>query len=346
MKTLRFSPPVWAKLQYLRDLGDTEIGGFGVTHPDDPLYVIDFYLTKQECTYASVDFDDEGISDFLLDMVEAGYEPKDFGRVWVHTHPSGVNSPSSTDEKTFENVFGKPEYAIMFILTKDETVYCRLRVNTLLGSIEQLIDTRVDFTTYKWGAPNFDSWKAEYEKYVSKKTYSVQNYQGHWRGNSYVGGRNWHGGSSDKLWNGYEEDDDNVEGYHQWLEKFEKQKKERKETTTEKGEVETVVELEDTTPQDPYLNPEVCEANKVSLEQAEEKTQEAIELAAEDIGIPLPGEQDFVGDTDSFPLHKDLNLCTYLDEELVQRLDQLTPDQRELFVYEVEDYYDMYLKED
>src|SRR5262245_50863551 len=36
--TLRFSPTAWAKLLFLRDLGDSEIGGFGITPSDDLLY--------------------------------------------------------------------------------------------------------------------------------------------------------------------------------------------------------------------------------------------------------------------------------------------------------------------
>ena len=36
-RTLRFSPYAWAKLLYLRDAGDTEIGGFAITSPDDLL---------------------------------------------------------------------------------------------------------------------------------------------------------------------------------------------------------------------------------------------------------------------------------------------------------------------
>ena len=39
--TLRFSPTAWAKLLFLRDLGDTEVGGFGISAADDLLYVED-----------------------------------------------------------------------------------------------------------------------------------------------------------------------------------------------------------------------------------------------------------------------------------------------------------------
>src|SRR5262245_57885400 len=35
--TLRFSPTAWAKLLLMRDLGDTEIGGFGITPSNDLL---------------------------------------------------------------------------------------------------------------------------------------------------------------------------------------------------------------------------------------------------------------------------------------------------------------------
>ena len=36
---LRLNPTAWAKLLYLRDLGDTEVGGFAISAVDDLLYV-------------------------------------------------------------------------------------------------------------------------------------------------------------------------------------------------------------------------------------------------------------------------------------------------------------------
>ena len=33
--TLRFSPTAWAKLLYLRDKSPNEVGGFGISAPDD-----------------------------------------------------------------------------------------------------------------------------------------------------------------------------------------------------------------------------------------------------------------------------------------------------------------------
>src|SRR5262245_8509285 len=41
---LRFSPTAWAKLVFLRDTGDSEIGGFGISRADDLLLVEDLSL--------------------------------------------------------------------------------------------------------------------------------------------------------------------------------------------------------------------------------------------------------------------------------------------------------------
>ena len=55
---LTFSPTAWAKLLFLRDLGPTEVGGFGITEPDDLLCVRDIVLVEQQCTETFVSFDD------------------------------------------------------------------------------------------------------------------------------------------------------------------------------------------------------------------------------------------------------------------------------------------------
>ena len=46
MPALRFSPYAWAKLLYLRDRGDTEVGGFGISCPEDLLLVEDVRLVR------------------------------------------------------------------------------------------------------------------------------------------------------------------------------------------------------------------------------------------------------------------------------------------------------------
>ena len=65
---LRFSPTAWAKLLYFRDTGESEIGGFGVTLPDDLLYVADFVTVRQQVSVVSVAFDDEAVANYFEDV--------------------------------------------------------------------------------------------------------------------------------------------------------------------------------------------------------------------------------------------------------------------------------------
>src|SRR5436190_10805573 len=103
---LRFSPTAWAKLLFLRDAGDTEIGGFGITSRNDLLFVKDVQLVQQICTWVHVKFEDEAVAKFFDDQVDAGRRPEEFGRVWLHTHPGNSPEPSGMDEGTFARVFG------------------------------------------------------------------------------------------------------------------------------------------------------------------------------------------------------------------------------------------------
>src|ERR1043165_8792121 len=66
--SLRFNPFAWAKLLYLRDRGDTEIGGFGLSAADDPLLVVDIVTVKQRCTPVTVAFDDSAVADLFDDL--------------------------------------------------------------------------------------------------------------------------------------------------------------------------------------------------------------------------------------------------------------------------------------
>ena len=156
---LRFTPSAWAKLLYLRDYGDTEVGGFGIC-PTHPLLVEDVKLVKQTCTFTTVSFDDESVADFFEDQVAEGLTPEQFARVWIHTHPGSSAQPSHTDEDTFGRVFGKANWAVMAILACGGESYVRLRLN---GGLEQgmLLDAEVDFTQSFSGA-TFDEWEDEY----------------------------------------------------------------------------------------------------------------------------------------------------------------------------------------
>ena len=72
--TLRFSPFAWAKLLFLRDCGDTEVGGFGISAENDLLLIEDVRLIGQHTTLVSVQFDDEAVADYFDEQVDAGHE--------------------------------------------------------------------------------------------------------------------------------------------------------------------------------------------------------------------------------------------------------------------------------
>src|SRR4051794_4676952 len=81
---LRLTPYAWAKLLFLRDLGQTEVGGFGVSQPEDLLLVEDVHLVRQTCTPLSVKFHDDSVADYFDDQVDHGRRPAEFGRIWIH----------------------------------------------------------------------------------------------------------------------------------------------------------------------------------------------------------------------------------------------------------------------
>jgi proteasome lid subunit RPN8/RPN11 len=164
--SLRFSPTAWAKLVFLRDITDNEVGGFGITEADDLLFVTDFALVKQKVTSVSVSFDDNAVADFFEDQVEAGRRPEQFARVWLHTHPGNSPQPSGTDESTFQRVFGSCDWSIMAIVAQDGSTYARLRFNAGPGG-EVKIPVCVDYNC-EFDATDFDIWQQQYMANVTE----------------------------------------------------------------------------------------------------------------------------------------------------------------------------------
>ena len=157
--SLRFSPTAWAKLLFFRDSGETEISGFGITDPDDLLYVTEFATVKQEATVVSISLEDEAVADFFEAQVDAGRKPEEFFRIWLHTHPGDSAQPSATDEETFERVFGRCDWAVMCIVAQDGRIYARLRFNVGPGG-EMLIPVHVDYSR-AFGSADRDAWEQE-----------------------------------------------------------------------------------------------------------------------------------------------------------------------------------------
>jgi len=157
---LRFSPTAWAKLLFLRDYGETEVGGFGISASDDLLFVEDVQLVKQDCSWAHVAFDDESVAEFFDAQVDAGRQPGQFARLWLHTHPGDCPQPSLTDEETFDRVFGRSDWAVMFILARQGQTYARLRFNVGPGGAIE-IPVKVNYSR-PFSGSDMEVWEQEY----------------------------------------------------------------------------------------------------------------------------------------------------------------------------------------
>lgn len=161
---LRFSPGAWARFLFLRDAGETEVGGFGISDPQDPLAITDVALIPQRATSVSVAFDDAAVADYFDQQIDAGRRPEQFARVWLHTHPGDSALPSSKDEETFARVFGGCDWAVMGILSRGGTTYARLRFSAGPGG-ELRIPFEVDFSL-PFPASDPETWGAEYHRCV------------------------------------------------------------------------------------------------------------------------------------------------------------------------------------
>jgi hypothetical protein len=162
--SLRFSPYAWAKLIYLRDRAETEIGGFGLSDAADPLLIVDLLTVRQRCTPVTVAFDDGAVADLFDELVDQGVPPERFGRVWIHTHPGSCPQPSSTDEDTFLRVFGRTAWAVMAIVACGGATYARLSFHTGPGGCLK-IPVRVDYGQ-PFDGSDWEAWEQEYVEHV------------------------------------------------------------------------------------------------------------------------------------------------------------------------------------
>lgn len=171
VKPLVFSPRAWLKLQYLCHAGPTEVGGFGLSHPDDPLFLEDVLLVRQKCSMATVAFDDAAVADLFDRMADAGIPPARFARIWLHTHPGSSVTPSGTDEATFARVFSGCDWAVMAILGRTGRTSARLRFGAGPGGAVE-IPTRIEWADWPSFARDPDlgeliaHWQYEFESLV------------------------------------------------------------------------------------------------------------------------------------------------------------------------------------
>ncbi len=174
-----------AKLLYLRDIGPTEVGGFGISNASDLLLVEDIQLVEQVCSVVSVEFNDDSVADFFDKQVDAGRQPEQFARIWIHTHPGASPSPSGTDEETFDRCFGGVDWAVMHIIAEEGNTYTRARFNVGPGT-ERRLRSCVDFDR-EFPATDHESWFIEYcdnvtvyDPFSSRHTFDDTYYESDW----------------------------------------------------------------------------------------------------------------------------------------------------------------------
>jgi hypothetical protein len=168
-RALTFSALAWLKLQFFCQAGYTQIGGFGVSAENDPLYVEDFVTVRQQVTPVTVRFDDAAVADWFDRCVDQGLSPGRCGRIWLHTHPGASVTPSGTDEETFARVFGRCDWAVMFILGRTGQTYARLAFSAGPGG-DLSLPVQVDWSAWPavvsgpGGAlePRLEEWRQEY----------------------------------------------------------------------------------------------------------------------------------------------------------------------------------------
>jgi len=127
---IRFSPYAWALLNALCQEAETEIGCYGISDTNDPLYIVNLYVPKQQCTCVNNDFDMNDVAEFAEKMAENDISPAGWQRMWIHTHPVGMTAhPSLLDEETFSQPASiSSSWSAMVILSKNGDWYGRLRV--------------------------------------------------------------------------------------------------------------------------------------------------------------------------------------------------------------------------
>lgn len=168
-KKIKFSPTAWAKIQYLHHISTCEIGCFGISHPEDFLYVEEVVIIKQTVSRVHFEFDSTAIADYFDDQVDAGRSPNQFARILIHTHPGMGTTPSHTDYKNMKKVFGQCDWAVMIILSDSCEPYAMLTFN--IGPRGDVpLKVEIDFSQ-PFNASNFNNWKEEYENLVTENSF-------------------------------------------------------------------------------------------------------------------------------------------------------------------------------
>lgn len=167
----KFTPYAWAKICYMRDVDRVEVAGYGESAEDDLATIIDFHMVEQDNAPATVSLRGDGIAGHLEGMFERGVPPERCGRIWIHTHPSNGVTPSSTDEKTFEELYDAAPWSVMLIVGTEGATSCRLKV---MKPFPYIVECQTGLTwDYDFAGSDREDWAEEYERCVNKQKTTV-----------------------------------------------------------------------------------------------------------------------------------------------------------------------------
>jgi len=164
-RILHFTPTAWAKLLYWRDLGPTEVAGFCRTDAQDPYTVIDAMLLPQVASRQRVSLDSAGVADYFDHQVDLGRQPREFARIWFHTHPGPCARPSLTDRTTFGQAFGCTAEAVMLIIARCGRIFAQVRSHDEHWPLRVSVDFRREFR-----GSSFLEWEHAYRRCVKVVT--------------------------------------------------------------------------------------------------------------------------------------------------------------------------------
>lgn len=181
---LTLAGTTFMKLMYLMKKTTMEVSGYGLSKKDNLFYIHDFRMPKQIGQTAHTELTQDGIAEHFDQCLAEGLEPIEFGRIWVHTHPKGINGPSGTDEATMRDTFGACDWAIMLILTQGEHFHCEFWTKKLggvaLGEHLRLpMKVQVDWSNIQ----NIDTaaWDAEFTASFEEKKYTYTGGTYNWK---------------------------------------------------------------------------------------------------------------------------------------------------------------------
>ena len=158
---LTLTAQVWYKLVYLAKQYKHEVSGFGISTAKDPFYITDFKMVEQYNDAGSTEMTEEGLAAYMDHMLAEGKAPAEFMRIWCHTHPTGVNGPSTTDNATMEEVFGECDWAVMLIVTKEPKIFAEIHTKALDEVIKTKAPVTIDWLSE--GTTDTQEWEEEHD---------------------------------------------------------------------------------------------------------------------------------------------------------------------------------------